>query len=396
MLTLSRPARTLFLLAASLAGLHAPAAAAQRGAPRWTAVRDLAIGGADAARPLSEVSDVAVGADGRIYVVQPAEQTVRVFAADGRFVRNVGRRGSGPGEFRSPRDAGWRGDTLVVADPYRVRASGFLADGRLAFTLPFVGLGGFLPRALLADGRVLGSTPLRSEDVAGGRTRFEELRVTAREARGSVLFARLELRHHTAHVHLEPAGHPVDSYFAQPFSDADLYDVAPAGGGVVVLSRPAPAEARGTFTVTRYEPNGRARRLATVRYIPETLRPSVVADTVARYVAMFDAVPELHALGTGRLRAAVVRALHVPPTVPAALAVLAGRDGTTWVLRGRSGAAARWMVFDANGRLLAVAELPPALALYAADRSHVWGVMVDADEVPSVLRYRLVAAGTVR
>jgi len=389
----SRLARTLLLALAPIA-FGVPAAAAQRGAPRWRAVRELVIGAEDT-QALSEVSDIAVGAEGRIYVVQPAEKTVRVFAPDGRFVRTIGRRGSGPGELRAPGHAGWRGDTLVVIDPYRVRVTGFLPDGRYAFTLPFVRLGGFLPRALLADGRVLGSTPFRSDAVASGRTRFDEMRVTTRAARGSVLLARLALRNQTAHVHLDPAGHPVDSYLPQPFSDADLSDVDPQGRAVVVLSRPAPEAKHGTFTVTRYEPDGRSRVLAAVRYIPETLRPAMVNDTVAHYAAMFEAMPELHALGRARVAAAVRRALYVPRTVPAALAVVAGGDETVWVLRSRAGQTARWMVFDRAGRLLAVVELPSALAVYAASRGHVWGVVHDADDVPAVHRYRLEPAGVV-
>lgn len=46
------------------------------------------------------IADLTVDAEGRIYVADGQVPIVRVYDADGRFVRNLGRRGAGPGEFR--------------------------------------------------------------------------------------------------------------------------------------------------------------------------------------------------------------------------------------------------------------------------------------------------------
>jgi len=40
-----------------------------------------------------------------------------VFDMSGKFVRNIGRDGAGPGEFRQIERFGWVGDTLWVSDP---------------------------------------------------------------------------------------------------------------------------------------------------------------------------------------------------------------------------------------------------------------------------------------
>jgi hypothetical protein len=93
--------------------------------------------------------------DGRIGVVNSSSQEVRVFAADGTFLRSFGQRGAGPEEFEMPVMAGSMGDTLIVVDR---------AHHRLTFVHPdqgFVGLarvsddvGGYLnPSGSFADGR---------------------------------------------------------------------------------------------------------------------------------------------------------------------------------------------------------------------------------------------------
>src|SRR5687767_14246029 len=102
---------------------------------RWAAVRDLVIGTSeDGPAALTDVTDIALGSDGAVYVAQPQEQLVRVFDAGGRPRRTIGRRGRGPGEFTSVQDLSWRGDTLIVSDPVSQRISGFTTSGRNVFT----------------------------------------------------------------------------------------------------------------------------------------------------------------------------------------------------------------------------------------------------------------------
>lgn len=73
---------------------------------------------------LLEPQDVAVADDGSVLVVDTKPTVIKVYGPDGRFLRSIGRSGSGPGEFRSA----WiavRGDTLVVQDPSNVRGTTF-------------------------------------------------------------------------------------------------------------------------------------------------------------------------------------------------------------------------------------------------------------------------------
>jgi hypothetical protein len=69
--------------------------------PRLRGAVDLTIGGEDADPPYSfgNVSSLALGADGRIYVADSQDEQIRVYSDAGKFLFAIGRKGSGPGEF---------------------------------------------------------------------------------------------------------------------------------------------------------------------------------------------------------------------------------------------------------------------------------------------------------
>src|SRR5690606_27530235 len=116
-----RPAMRALLLASCLL---APLAAHAQTTPLWTATPELRIGSLDRADyALTEVHDLAVDAAGNLYVAQRTEGLIRVFDARGRFVRTVGRRGAGPGEFQDIARIGLRGDTLWATDFVQARLS---------------------------------------------------------------------------------------------------------------------------------------------------------------------------------------------------------------------------------------------------------------------------------
>jgi hypothetical protein len=74
--------------------------------------------------------DVDIDSRGRIYVADYGQSRVTVFDRSGRFVRQLGRRGSGPGEFRHPMQlAVGYGDTLYVYDVGLRRLSKFAPSG---------------------------------------------------------------------------------------------------------------------------------------------------------------------------------------------------------------------------------------------------------------------------
>ncbi|HEX6589984.1 MAG TPA: 6-bladed beta-propeller [Longimicrobiales bacterium] len=70
-------------------------------AATWRFVEETRIGSMEGDGPdvFAEVRDIDVDALGRVWILDPQSKTIRVFEADGAFVRTVGRGGAGPGEI---------------------------------------------------------------------------------------------------------------------------------------------------------------------------------------------------------------------------------------------------------------------------------------------------------
>jgi len=123
---------------------------------RLEIVEDLVIGG-DADDPnqsFYRVEDVAVDANGNIYVLESGNKRVQVFDQRGRYLRTIGSEGQGPGELQEPHGIIVAGDAVVVPDLSNRRVNRWSLDGEYIGTSTmvrrtFAGLG-------LADGTILG------------------------------------------------------------------------------------------------------------------------------------------------------------------------------------------------------------------------------------------------
>lgn len=122
---LSAPVACLAMLATACATTE------QAAAPRWTLTETLRLGGAESG-PLSFdwVKSIAVDTAGRIFVYNHDTQEIRMFGQDGELLRVIGRKGSGPGEFRNAEGVTVTHDgKLWVRDAANGRFSIFSGDG---------------------------------------------------------------------------------------------------------------------------------------------------------------------------------------------------------------------------------------------------------------------------
>jgi hypothetical protein len=76
--------------------------------------------------------------DGEVYAVDLGSLSVRVFSPDGTFLRALGRRGSGPGEFRGAPRLGVRGDTVWTIEHGTRRITLFTRHGTLLSASQYV------------------------------------------------------------------------------------------------------------------------------------------------------------------------------------------------------------------------------------------------------------------
>jgi hypothetical protein len=106
-----------------------PTAWADTSGWRLTLERTLQSGDGGAGE-LANPTSIALVPDGSVFVVDDAPASVKFYDATGRFVRIVGREGSGPGEYRAPMIA-VNSTFLAVQDPQQSRATLFRLDGSL-------------------------------------------------------------------------------------------------------------------------------------------------------------------------------------------------------------------------------------------------------------------------
>ncbi len=84
----------------------------------------------------SRIGPAALLPDGRIAVADQQDAAIRLFLPDGTFVREIGRRGEGPGEFSHLRTITVvPPDTIVTHDSRLFRLTRFLTSGSLVSTL---------------------------------------------------------------------------------------------------------------------------------------------------------------------------------------------------------------------------------------------------------------------
>lgn len=370
--------------------------AAQAAPPPWRAVRDARAGVGDGPGALTAISYLSVGRDNNVYVSQPQDAVVRVYDARGRFLRKLGRRGEGPGEFQAPGILGWRGDTLWVADGRLARISLFGPGGAFVRSVTFTRVGPITDNrpnvagSLFADGSVLGLWQAPLPVLSGPRAvsvplvRFtaggQPVNVVARVPRKNEF---VELRSGTG-----------ISYAPQPFTDSPLWAPSPDGSGIVVVTRGvATAGRRATFAVRKFHFSGRQLFATAHAYTPRPLAAAAVNRVVEQHVeglsnARWKTPPE------GALRRMIRGALYRPRYVPPVTGLTVGRDGTVWLRREETGAAAvAWDVLDAAGRRVARVALPTGLEVLYADRTQVWGVERDELDVPTLVRFRVVHGG---
>jgi len=103
---------------------------------------------------------IAVDAQGRVYVADSGAEHLKIFGPDGKFIRAIGRKGQGPGEFQGPEFVEIGGGRIFVWESMNRRISIFDAEGKFlssAASAPFFtgAFGVFIQMRALPDGRLI-------------------------------------------------------------------------------------------------------------------------------------------------------------------------------------------------------------------------------------------------
>jgi hypothetical protein len=373
------PRRNLAGARTSVVQLDAPLAA-------FDTVRELTIDGD--AEDMVWPRWMAVSRTGMIAFGQDEDHAVAIYGPDGARVAKVGRDGGGPGEFRDIGRMGWIGDTLWVDDPAQKRVAFFLSTGEF--------LGSERHYVAFAAPADLGRYPVFFEPSPMALPTTERMIVV-----GMVppFVQRPQAR--CALFSINSLG-MIERCVAQP--------PAPSRGvaaGVAGVSRPIPFGSplvqspdgrRLGHMVTHFDgTDGGTIDLTVLSDLGDTLvsrsYPFVGARIPRRVV---DSVIDERA---ARLSAAEAAALRThgpglaPPFFPPVNRLMFGVDSTIWIGQPWDGKGWPWIILDWHGNPIGTVRLTAGLFPAAASREFIWAPYVARDEIPRILRYRIVAAG---
>ena len=295
-----------------------------------------------AAPTLINPTGITIGTDQRVYVVDQAPARIRVYDPQGKYLRDIGREGDGPGEYRAPIVAVDR--QVVVHDPRSRRLTQFTLDGQVVWTKPGPCCVSH-PLRLSTDGRIFA---FASPVVIGGGPAWDQI------------------------VVFRSDGTPIDTLpvvgrFPDPTA---LWTVMTKQAA---LSAPIPFRARPHFVVTRsgtiltssasgyvlVEGHGGKD---TMRIIRPQWTPFQLAASV-RHAALAGVVAEFLQFSDSVALQRVFKLADVPSQAPAVFGLDVDACGRWWVQRttGSMGAPTRFDLFSPIGVFQGTVSVPQAI-----------------------------------
>ncbi len=371
---------------------------AQQG-PTARLVKEIVIDDASLPDGFTRVGTVVVGPGGRLYVEQPMDNVVRVFDSAGKYLKAIGTKGQGPGETESLGGIGFVGDTLWTYDWRAGRFAFFSAEGAYQSTLsPPRSVDSTIPSRPVS---LAASTPL-----AGGALYFAGVSYTSRPDQA--------LMPPTARLIGTREGRILDTLamsdslgrgsFGFASGSRQTFTVDPFIGGMVDKSPLVSVGGRGTwFAVARRADCATQERYLVARIslkrdtlwratiecprvaVPRNFVDSVVAVNRDRAVKMLS-ITASYAEQQIRPKVGDVKAFTP------ARALTVGGDGSIWIrpMRPATDSAETWIRADMVAGAPGAFTLPHRAQLkYVADATHVWVMLLDEDDLPSLVRYRL-------
>lgn len=355
-----------------------------------TAVEELGIGVEDGPEEhmFGRVSSVAVAGDGTIYATDVAIPIVRAYDRDGSFLRNIGHRGQGPGEYaRAPALRTLADGRLVMWDLANARVSSFSPDGSFLHSFP--------GSARFGGHRVL-------EVDLDGNLYLRTLKPAARSEADALL-----LQYSIEGEQLDRIDMPAQDAVGRTF-----YLGNEAVGAFQVMSLSAWSPFGYVVTGRNDAYDIELRKPGGTGHLRRDLQPiALEAEERAEWEAFRQGAVE-------RSRAAGWSSDLEPDPVPAVKPffrdILVGEDGRIWVFRY---VAARkrddvkplpdrperplltwrepWTydVFESDGTFLGSVVVPELLVPLVLRSDRIWGTLLDAEGVQRVVRLRVVPGG---
>ena len=341
----------------------------------WRLVEQARYGSAtDPRAELTKVLGVAVAPDGAVLVQEEATQRILRFGPDGRFLTSTGGKGSGPGEFRSMMPWGRASDgTLWINDPGNSRVTVMGADGSYLRTMPIMNADRLhVPVQLDRSGHLL------MQVIRNPQSPNFDIAIQRRTLDGTI--------RDTLTVPSCPLLGPQPTRMLRVANRPMVYPLLPAAISKITADG-AVWCSPGTAYIVYKLGLGQgdtlrtiAGRAAPVRY-PAAMRDSAIAEFRRAVVKAGGKEGD-------------VDASAIPTQRPAIISVVEDDERRLWVMVPTADASGqRYDVYSQAGALMARVSIP--VLLYPRFTpvvlgSHLYAVVRDEDDVPTVVRFRIV------
>jgi hypothetical protein len=306
--------------------------------------------GGDSSSELFNVGAMTLTPSGSLIVVNNRGESVREYDRTGRFMRNVSRKGAGPGEYQSISDLRvLEGDTMVFWDASQRRITLLGPDRRHVRTISALRVAVCCAMSGVFADHESGPSGMGGVSFAGGAFRYTF---------GSVASSALDTSTHVAIpgytasftvVQQEAKPYPTWVTYGMPFT---IQPMARFGADELVVA-----------TGERFEYQVFDRSGKLIRTVRAAASPRPVTNaTIAEYRAGWKRSDARYPGFSGRM-AAAFDTLKLPKTFPAYDRLIVEEDGTVW-LRDYLVADSlprAWAKFNREGKLLGTLVLAPNL-----------------------------------
>ncbi len=388
------PALTIAALAVTMCGLNNSALSAQSSVPARTLVGEFRIDGNE--EELNRVMGTLPLSNGDLLVMTADDPMVRLYAPNGTLKKRFLRQGAGPGEARTIGSFGLLRDTLWTYDYTLKRLSFFAPDGSLLRSIQNSGAGPWrentpahkfflssvTPVAVLAGNVAVGQVSTSSRASANGDVRSQPI---VRMSWDGTVATSIDPQPRAARTMMVRVGDSkrfTEMYGQQPFDNGPKYGVS-ADGSRIALVDMTRAGDRPIVHVTQISPRGDTLLRVTVPFTPVQVTNRML-DSTAKAMAAGWSRPDLER--------DVRAALYAPRFIPPVRRIIAANDGTMWLRMFVPDGTSRWLVLSPQGRPTMTIDTPKNVEIMSVERG-VWGVERDADDVPSVVRFRIGPVG---
>jgi len=321
-----------------------------------------------------DIRGIATNAKGWVFVLDFSTQDIRVFDAQGRHLKTVGRKGSGPGEFQNANGIARAPDgTLWLNDPANARFTALDSDGgyQSSFTVPATGYGFLWVGGVDPAGRLFDEIYVRNEQ--GYRTALR--RFSADRQRVDTLSVPVctDPSRSTPQLYVIKSNN-MEAHITVPFTAGPVTAIDPAGYAWCGMND------RYLITKTAL---GRDAPVAVVRQAAQPLpvtredREKALAPTRKQFPG------------------AVLNESRIPRVKPLIERLVVDDRSRLWVKRTTADGHTQFDVFGPDGKPVAVVDSPLHLDSWAPLRiegDRVYAIVRNEDDVPFVVRLRIARA----